>query len=113
MRYLPDRRRAPDLAASTDIALPLLVADGHPGAGSMLHLCAAVFSWMAGGFAAKVCGDIYGLQASLLLYAQAGGLELDARPETRAPRILRERGLSRASVRQLWRQARAEHGYVA
>ena len=95
------------------LVLPAVVVDGHPDAGSMLHLCASVFSWMVGEHAAKSGGDIYLLQACLLRYAQAAGSELDARPRANARTILRERGLSRESVRARWREVRAEHGYQA
>lgn len=111
MRYLPDRCVA-DVVTPV-VEMPALVSEGQSGVGSMLRLCASVFSWMFGGRAAKLCGDVYQLQACLLLYAQAGSRELDARPNTRAPTLLRERGLSRADVRELWRNSRAEYGYLA
>ncbi len=112
MRYLPDHRHGSELDVPAAMA-PLVVTGEQRSVGSVVHLCASVFSWMIGERAAKQCGDVYQLQACLLLYAQAGGLESGARPCARAPTILRGLGLSRESVQGLWRRSRAEYGYLA
>ena len=95
------------------VVFPSVVVDVQPAVGSVLHLCAAVFSWWVGEHAAKSGGDIYLLQASLVRYAQAAGSELDGRPLANARTVLHQRGLTRESVRAQWREARAEHGYRA
>jgi hypothetical protein len=112
VRYLPDRLHS-EIASSPAGVVPSLDADGQRGVGSLLHLCAAVLSWMIGERAAKSCGDVYQLQAALLLYGQSADAEPAQRPSTRTPTILRERGLSRGAVRLLWRGCRAEYGYLA
>jgi integrase len=97
----------------TSSGVPTVTVGRSMAVGSIVRLCAAVFSWMLGERAAKKGGDVYQLQASLLLYGDEAGLELDARPSTRTSTILRRLGLTRSDVQLLWHERRAQGGYEA
>ena len=92
------------------------LAEVLPGvelAGGLAHLTAAVFSWRLGEYTVVSGGDTYQVARGLLLYADVSDRGLGASARARTPTILRDRGLTRGSLRQRWEARRGEHGVQA
>lgn len=113
MRDHLDGRPGTDLVTNDAAALERDRRGGAlDGADGLLHLVGSVFSWQLGEHVVPACGDLYTLGRGLLLYARLSGREVGAKSRTRAA-ALRQRGLSRLEIRDLWQIERGKDSYEA